>query len=221
MTGILQTCGAWRLALCFVTVAVVPLAQADDTHIEVKSFDPMLLESMIFQETNRVRAEHSRPGLTSDADASKAARGHSLWMVHAQVLSHGQPENGGKSKSDPMTRLHDVGLRPMVVAENVAFNFRLNYESGRKVYLEKKGARWVFSYESGGAPLRGRTYAEFAVAVVAQLMDSPTHRANLLSAEVTHIGTGVAMLAREGGMDRIFVTQDFFTPAPIDAWRGR
>lgn len=50
------------------------------------------------------------------------------------------------------------------------------------------------------------------------LMESPGHRANLLSNDVTHIGIGVVQQSRVGYQDAIFVTEVFATPySPMSA----
>lgn len=52
----------------------------------------------------------------------------------------------------------------------------------------------------------------------AGLMNSPGHRANLLTAGVTHVGIGIEVGAAVGGRREIFVTQMFRrVPPPIDA----
>lgn len=181
--------------------------------IEVGEFNADLLEAAIFHETNRVRGEHNRDSLSPSTEAAGAARAHSQWMVEAQVLSHAGAKNGGK-RSNPLTRLQAVGLSPSTAAENVAFTFRLNYVSGRTVYIREHGGRRIVSYEPGGEPLQERTYTEFARAVVQQLMDSPTHRKSLLDPGVTHAGMGVVLDEADDSMDRIFVTQKFFSHGP-------
>jgi uncharacterized protein YkwD len=178
--------------------------------IEVKAFNPDLLEAAIFHETNHVRAEHDRRFLEPSAKASDAARSHSRWMVEAQMLSHSGAMDDGK-RSNPFTRLQAVGLSPTTAAENVAFTFHLDYEPGRTVYIRERGDRRIFSYKPGGTPLESRTYLEFARAVVQQLMDSPTHRDNILLPEITHAGIGVVLNEADDSMDRIFVTQNFFS----------
>lgn len=186
--------------------------------IEVGKFNPGLLEAAIFHETNRVRGEHDRAPLSPSEEAAGAARTHSQWMVEAQLLSHAGAKDDGK-RSNPLTRLQAVGLSPSTAAENVAFTFRLNYESGRTVYIRERGGRRIFSYEPGGEPLQERTYLEFARAVVQQFMDSPTHRKSLLDPGVTHAGMGVVLSEADDSMDRIFVTQKFFSNGPLRGGR--
>ena len=78
-------------------------------------------------------------------------------MVEAQVLSHAGAKDEGK-RSNPLTRLQAVDLSPSTAAENVSFTFRLNYESGRTVYIREHRGQRVFSCEPGGTPLEARTY---------------------------------------------------------------
>lgn len=52
-------------------------------------------------------------------------------------------------------------------------------------------------------------------AVATAWMNSPTHRANILKANYTQVGTGVAEGVYQGN-ETIFVAQDFGTPAPAN-----
>jgi uncharacterized protein YkwD len=54
------------------------------------------------------------------------------------------------------------------------------------------------------------------------LMNSPGHRANILSAEATHLGVGLVLGPGDGGPREIFVTQVFIrVPPPVDLARAR
>lgn len=50
-------------------------------------------------------------------------------------------------------------------------------------------------------------------AAEAALLRSPGHRVNILDAEFTHVGIGVALGDDSGGARRLFVTQNFMVPA--------
>ncbi len=188
--------------------------------IERDSFDAELLEAAVFHETNRVRADHDLPALRADAAAASAARRHSKWMLYHGRLSHLGKESDDGKRSSPMDRVQAVGISPSTVAENVAFSFRLEYESGRQVYVRQRGGRKVFSYKPDGRALPARTYGSFAKSVVQQLMNSPEHRENILLKDINHAGMGSALEKTGDGMDRIFVTQKFFTPFPVGEGDG-
>src|SRR5262249_33812877 len=54
------------------------------------------------------------------------------------------------------------------------------------------------------------------------LMNSPGHRANLLSSQATHLGVGVALGRPVGGQRELYVTQLFFRVTPrADAREAR
>jgi len=181
--------------------------------LSIHKLDATLLDAAIFHETNRMRVTQQLEPLLPSQKAFEAAREHSRWMVKTGNLSHEGAEFDGR-KSTPLARLKHHGISPAMAAENVAFGFILEYESGRPVYSKKSGSKMVFSYTADGPPLPARNYVEMARAIVTQFMESPEHRKNILLKGLTHSGMGVALLPDKDGMDRVYVTQKFFALAP-------
>ncbi len=193
-------------------VTPADFAGRDDVRqaINPEHFDVELLSASIFHRTNAVRAEHELPTLAHNAKAALAAQQHSEAMAKGEYLSHGTPKR--KKNLTPFERLQNQGLQPQFSAENIAFNFLLQYQPGKPFFTREENGNTVFSYEPEGKPLQPHTYASFAQDIVQQWMDSPPHRENLLSAEPTQLGVGAALAHSPNGFDQIFSTQDFFAP---------
>jgi uncharacterized protein YkwD len=191
-----------------------PAAQA----IDPRKFDDAALSDAIFRETNRRRAEKGLPALLPEPSGAlrKAAQRHSDAMAKTGELTHNSP---GKSKTvTPIERLLKVKLDPVFAAENIGFDFLVRYESGRRFYLRpgKEGLR--FSYEPKGPFLPNHTYQSFAELIVNEWMNSPRHRDNLLDKRAKFLGTGAALRKVEGNMDRVYATQEFYTPRQKMPW---
>lgn len=180
--------------------------------IEADTFDAGLLAAAIFHRTNAVRAEHDLPSLTHQSAVATAAQQHAERMASGDFLSHGTPNQ--ETNLTPYDRLRNQGLQPQFSAENIAFSFRLNYESGKPFHMRRQAGETVYSYTPGGEPLQPHSYISFAEDVVKQWMNSPHHRENLLSAGPTHLGTGCALSRAENGFDQIYCVQDFYKPLP-------
>lgn len=185
--------------------------------IDPAEFNEELLSAAIFHESNRRRVENGLAALSYHAKVRKAALQHSRLMAKHGVLSHATP----KSKKDiqPVERLRKMGLDPRYSAENIGFDFLVQYESGREFYLrEGKDGAMQFSYEPQGPALPPHTYLSFAKLIVQEWLDSPEHRKNLLSPHPRFLGIGAALHQVEKNMDRIYATQNFFTPLEKPPW---
>ena len=97
----------------------------------------------------------------------------------AMVLRSTHENFLAKSRT-PLDRVLRAGLRPQRVAENVAM-----------------------------MSTHRRSYAELAVVLVQAWMDSPGHRANLLSREVTHFACAARVARMVNGDEVVFATQVF------------
>lgn len=195
-----------------VTAAGFAAREAVQKAIDSEHFDAPLLAAAIFYQTNAVRAKHALAALAYNAQAETAAQKHTDAMAKGNFLSHGSPDP--KKSTTPYERLKNEGLQPRFAAENVAFSFRLRYESGKPFFVREADGRRVYLYEPDGPPLQPYTYQSFAESIVQQWMDSPPHRKNLLSPEPTQIGVGAALAPNKNGFDQIYSTQNFLAPLP-------
>jgi uncharacterized protein YkwD len=171
-----------------------------------------LLDAAVFHETNRRREKQGLPSLAFDPRVWQMARIQSQAMARHDFVSHDHPEPRKESISD---RARVVGLRPAVLAENVASSFDRRYRSGEKFYVREEAGRRIASSKPKGPPIPRHTFLSFAEALLDQWMDSPGHRENILSNAPRYLGCAVEPGKGEGDdtpIRKLFATQVFFTP---------
>jgi uncharacterized protein YkwD len=171
--------------------------------------DRALLAAAIFHETNRVRDRFNlRPfkflAKLNDAADVQASVGGAI-----RPPSHTNPF---LLIATPIDRVKYAGLDPLYVAENIALISLLDVRPGHGVGLVRHDGEAVFIDLASGERLNPHTYAGFAAAVVQAWMDSPGHRANILSPKVRYLGCSVQATRGDHGMDMIFSVQVFYTP---------
>jgi uncharacterized protein YkwD len=175
--------------------------------IDPQKVDHDLLAAALFHETNRVRRKNGRPPLSHDARLDAAARMHAGDMARHDFLSHTNPHRPkGRSPAD---RAQLSGFNFRFLAENVATQFTIQYQSGQAVYRVPAGTG--FSYQPDGLPLPRHTYRTFAATVLAQWMNSPGHRENILSTEPERFGSDCRLGQEKSGLDKFYCVQVFGT----------
>jgi uncharacterized protein YkwD len=145
------------------------------------------LENHLLQLVNASRAEVGLAPLAFDAELVAAARGHSVWMDQAEIFSH-----TGAGGSGPGDRIAAAGYDDAGWAENVAYT------------------SW---WDPTGTVLMDQATVD---QLHRQLMDSPGHRANILSADMREIGIGLHQ-GVINGMPAAFVTEVFGIPTAAEA----
>lgn len=201
------------------TAAVDPYAQSADAFlngpaanrsIDDKDIDTALLRAALFHQTNRVRAEHKLALFSHARPLEEAAQMHADDMVAGHFFAHENPND--PSRRTMLERVKLEGYDPRYVAENLATQFVIQYESGRSFYVVPGGV----SYEPDGKPIPPHTYASFAAAVLESWMNSPGHRHNILAIEPRELGTGAAFQPsmKEGELAKFACVQEFGTPMP-------
>jgi uncharacterized protein YkwD len=121
------------------------------------------LSAALLAETNRVRRTHGRSPLRSRAGLDDAADDQAAFMMMTTSMSHVSPIRGQRTPADRVSR---HGVEPAAVAENIAW------------------------YPIGTNP-EPPSAQEVAAILVEQWMNSPGHRANLLSPNFTHFGGAI------------------------------
>lgn len=164
-----------------------PVRMADRV-VEVENFAPNLLAGEIFRESNEVRVRQGVAALKPEPRLAAAADGQAAMLA---LRIHGGHDNPLANHRDPSARVVQAGLPAGLVGENAATLSARNRDTGRNY-----------------------TYRELATVIVQAWMDSPGHRANLLSPEFRYLGCGAraAFLQRDNPM--VYSIQDFYTPAP-------
>lgn len=175
--------------------------------IDMQNINYPLLNAAIFYETNRQRDVHKLPVFKHSPALESAAKGHSNDMVKYNFFSHTSPVQDKKTMS---MRLARVGITRAAAAENIAYTFGIEYESGRPVYPPDLNGGY-FSYQHRGKPIENRSYLGLAQNVVRGWMNSPGHRKNILNSKYLYLGVGAAHYIDGSfyNIDNFKVTQNF------------
>jgi uncharacterized protein YkwD len=140
----------------------------------------------LLAETNRVRAKHGRRPFKAHSDLEAAADDQAVFMAMAVTAQHTSPIRRQHTPADRVRR-HGLEMEGAKLAENVA-----SFPVGREI---------------DPPPV-----AEIAATLVEQWMNSPGHRANLLSRDFTHFGGAVRLSRVLGNQWCAFGVQVFFKP---------
>jgi len=171
-----------------------------------------LLDAAVFHETNRRRQQQRLSALKYDERARAAAQMQSRDMAKGGFLDHENPDPTKKTMND---RAKLAGLRPRVLAENVASTFGRRYKSGQPFYSREQNGRKIYSSEPNGSPIPMHTYLSFAEALVDSWMKSPGHRKNILHSDVEYVGCACELPRNPNAMETFYCTQVFFTPLDL------
>ncbi|MBW2245179.1 MAG: hypothetical protein JRH01_24665 [Deltaproteobacteria bacterium] len=183
--------------------------------IDFGALDLPRLQAVIFGVTNEVRARHGKKSVRRNALLEIAASGHASRMVEGGFFSHRDPEPELETLA---MRVALAGVANGKPAENIATAFAIRYEHGKRVFVIDK-ERGLFSLTRGGEPIAFHTYLSFADALLAQWMDSPGHRANILSDNAVELGCGAAPY-RKDGFPKFMAVQVFQFFAPVQELSG-
>lgn len=126
------------------------------------------LEQFIIRYTNEVREKHDLKPLTYDSRLEKISRRHSDDMIVRNYTGHITPE--GLSPKDRVSRYYRSFIGK--TSENI----------------------WLLSGSWKGLPYnQSSSPITMAKRIVDEWMDSPSHRKNILTKGLTHIGIGVSV----------------------------
>ncbi len=181
-----------------------------DTRLDIGRLDRAILAAAIFAETNRVRENlrlplfRRAPKLDEAADLEAAFGRVSLPPSHTNPF----PRIG-----TPLERVKFVGLKPRLVAENIALLSSFEIDANVGVGVAVHGGRREFVNSETQELLRPATYRGFATEVVKAWMQSPGHRENLVNPALQFLGCSVQPNMSLLGVPNLFCVQVFFTPA--------
>lgn len=150
------------------------------------AFAPREFARALLAETNRVRREHGRRSLKSQAELEAAADDQAAFMALRQHVQHGSFLRGQATAAE---RVRRHGLEGSAVAENVAMT-------------------------TLSESLEGLNAEKIAAMLVEQWMNSPGHRANVLDRRLTHFGGSVRLTRRVGGQWAAYGAQVFLIARP-------
>ncbi len=145
------------------------------------------LDAAIFYVTNEIRIKNNLKPLTYSPELEISAWNHARSMVKGNFFSH--YNKAEKKRYSPDQRGALAGISNPHLAENIADTFGIRYDPGARVYILDK-EKGIFSYEADGKPIPNHTYLSFAESVLEIWMNSPGHRANILSKDALQMGCG-------------------------------
>jgi len=156
--------------------------------IDFEDLDYSLMHAAIFFVTNETRVKNDRRPLAFALALERAAYHHSKYMVEQNFFSHENPFSNRRNTTDQRAKL--AGISNPFIAENIATHFGIRYKPGTPVFRIDT-EQGTFSYSPDGPLIPHHTYLSFAEAIVAQWMNSPPHRANILAQDALQLGCGV------------------------------
>lgn len=140
------------------------------------------LETRVIELINDERAHADLEPVHTEVHLNSSAQNHSGWMAEEGILSH-----RGEEGSTPSDRAEDADFPMQDGSWKVTENIAYSSISG--------------SLDESEIALMHR-----------ELMDSPTHKANILDPDVSYIGVGLSegqIEAETGSQDAVFLTQNF------------
>ena len=144
------------------------------------------LPPALLVETNRVRQLHGRRPLQAHVELEAAADDQAAFMALLITAQHASPIRGQGTPAERVQR-HGVNTDGAALAENVA--------------------SFPVTHDAEPPPV-----AEIAAILVEQWMNSPGHRANLLSPQFTRFGGSVRLARVFGNVWCAFGVQLFLKP---------
>jgi uncharacterized protein YkwD len=156
------------------------------------------LSAAILVETNRERVSRGLHPLKQDMRLARAADGHTKFLVLAGGLRHHSFLPGRETVE---ARVRAEGLRASALSENLAL---LPIRSPAVRELVEGGE--VEGVEGEETDLR---IEQIAAKFVRAWLDSPRHRANLLSPNFTHLGSAVQTGVGPAAVTHVYSTQVF------------
>jgi uncharacterized protein YkwD len=175
--------------------------------VEGAALDLEFLAAAIFHESNRRRLQAGQLRLIDDPRARTAAGRHAATIAATGQVVHGSPVRG---EVTPRVRLEAAGVAALHIGENLAMTpLRAFPEAGSGVGAEAAPAP---DAEPAATDVPFRRYGDVAKAIVQQWMDSPRHRALLLSRQVSRMGCAVRFARRASGLEVVYAVQVLFDP---------
>ena len=181
--------------------------------IDFEHPDYQKLNAAIFFATNEQRRLNKLRLLTYSALLEESATMHSTDMCDKNFFSHTNPRD--RKKREPNDRAKIVGILNPHLAENIAKEFGLQYESNRNVRAPEPG-KFIYPGETDSIP--PHTYLSLADALLKSWMNSKGHRRNVLSDNALQLGCGTYMYHDKGFnlMPTFMATQNFQEYEAID-----
>jgi uncharacterized protein YkwD len=167
------------------------------------SVDTGLFDAAVLAYVNGERVRTGLPPLRADPRLFRAAQGHADNMARLRTHSHRLPVEGGARL---VTRMDRQGVRYRVAGENIGME-KLYRLVGRPISIASDGC--AFTYADTREPVPLHTYATLAQSAVQRWMASPKHRASILRADFTRMGSGVGIDPAGSACGDVYLVQNF------------
>jgi uncharacterized protein YkwD len=174
------------------------LPTATPTATPLPTFEPLAIETLVFEVINRVRAEHGLAVLAWDESLAAVARAHSADMAARDFFAHENPDG-----LDPTGRGEVMGVTCSKVIDDTRY-------TGIGENLIRTAAYESITITTRDGEEEGRAYDWRTLEGIAEhsvqgWMDSPGHRENILNPVWDRHGLGVVVTADY----TIFITDNF------------
>lgn len=200
--------------LCAVFVITAPMAatacnakrvRGSDAVINPEKINANLMSKAILAYTNQARCEAGRSNLKHNRALTEAATIHSIWMGNSRKMVH---NSNIRKQRDLGARLKLTGAKFRVTAaENIGKLSRMAFPRG-VAFRIKDASSCQFTWNNG-APINPQTYDSLAREIVGLWMASPSHRANIMIAQVKRHGAMIGFDRKGPHCGDYFVTQVF------------
>ncbi len=183
--------GAAFAASCDVDVPKAEqIVPNDGTH------DATALSEAVRAATNTVRCARGLAPLATDPALVDMAERYSRDMAQRGFFAHQSPVEGRETLRK---RADDAGIGNVNLAENLITGFFVDYDDGDRFSVVDRDACEFRDADSGRLYDR-LTYRTMADDLVARWMDSTGHRRNILSADLTRHGFGMAVDPKDSAL---------------------
>lgn len=158
--------------------------------IDYGDIDYGLLHAAIFYATNEQRSLHGLNTFNYSFRIEQLSASHASDMVNYNFYGHFSTIRNKRLLRD---RFQIVGLNPGQIAENISSTAGLDYDYGRAVGAPQSPGDYYYRSSHEVEPVQRHSYASYAREVVKLWMESPGHRANILSPTFRYLGVGCAV----------------------------
>lgn len=185
---------------------LTPLSSAAFQTVDPANIKQSVIDDAIRYYSSRARCENGGLGFSGDKRLLKVAQSHSADMARLDFFAHESAVSGKESLGD---RFGLGGVTYRAGAENLASVSLFNFPANERFQVIDEG-RCLFRDPKTRELYKRQNYAELAQNVVDSWMNSPGHRANLLSPEYSRMGSGIAIdLKNNDYCGQVYATQNF------------
>ncbi len=163
------------ILLVILTTTILSAQQPDDT-IQIKSVNPIFLQSLIKSGIDSIRTAKKLPVLEFDSALYLAAADQAIYLCNQRWISHRQPS---AQKLTPQKRVEYYGGRNLLCGENIAVS-----------YISELMA------DNNGMMYYNYTYRQLADEFIRLWKNSPGHYGNIINKQYRYTGVAISIHTR-------------------------